>query len=93
MSAAIVRRFRPVLDGTWQLYHLKSNETYCLVHPDGRQAWFSQNDMAMVLRRHRHTFVFTADPLADFRKLCNMGLQPFHVDQDIEELSLKKTVH
>lgn len=70
--------------GDWQLMEIKSLGLYILVHPNGRQAWFHETDLARASLRIAN-FRYTNTPMADLRKLARQGdLRPFHVDPDFD---------
>lgn len=81
--------FKPVTipaTGEWQLLEMNVGGTQCyiLVHPNGRQAWFREDDIADTIRKNWAVgkFKFTDQPLRDLKKLADVGLRPFHVDPD-----------
>lgn len=67
--------------GDWQLLRLESVKCYILVHPNGRQAWFHDEDLNKTTSRHPG-FRYTSEPLRDLQRLAKLGLRPFHVDAD-----------
>lgn len=83
--------FKPVeipATGVYQLLRMESIMCYILVAPDGRQAWFSDEQMNDIVARNRG-FHYTSDALRDLRKLIKLGLKPFHVDADFNVDGLK----
>lgn len=82
--------FKPVVTratGQWQILRLESIKSYILVHPNGRQAWFNDEQINEVLRKHKN-ITFTDRPLRDLDVLAKHGLRPFHVDQDFDPTGL-----
>lgn len=82
--------FKPVetiATGQWQILRLESIKSYILVHPNGRQAWFNDEQINEVLRKHPN-FSFTSNPLRDLNMLAKYGLRPFHVDADFDPTGL-----
>lgn len=76
--------FKPVnipATGKYQIRRLEAIKSYILVAPDGRQAWFNDDQINEVRRKHPN-FKFTSDPLKDLNVLAKLGLRPFHVDAD-----------
>lgn len=73
--------------GEWQLMRLESVQCYILVHPNGRQAWFNDEQMNDITRKHRN-FKYTDRPLQDLKTLIKLGLKPFHVDADFDPTAL-----
>lgn len=73
--------------GEWQLRRLESIKSYILVHPNGRQAWFNDDQINEVRRKHPN-FKFSDKPLKDLNRLAKLGLRPFHVDADFDPTSL-----
>ena len=74
--------------GQWQLLEMKRFKVFILVHPNGRQAWFHERDIAAASTRVP-SFRYTANPLADLHKLATRGkLRPFHVDADFDPTTL-----
>lgn len=74
--------------GQWQLMEIKSMGLYILVHPNGRQAWFHETDLARA-SLNVPGFRYSASPMNDLRKLATKGgLRPFHVDADFDPGSL-----
>lgn len=74
--------------GQWQLLEMKAFKVYLLVHPNGRQAWFHERDIAAASKKVP-SFRYTADPLRDLHKLAHRGgLRPFHVDTDFDPTTL-----
>lgn len=70
--------------GEWQLMEIKRLKVFILVHPNGRQAWFHEEDLARASKRIPN-FRYTAQPLRDLHKLAHRGgLRPFHVDADFD---------
>lgn len=69
--------------GQWQLLRMESVKCYILVHPNGKQAWFN-DDQVNEIRAANPRFRFTAHPLRDLNKLAKLGLRPFHVDPDFD---------
>lgn len=74
--------------GQWQIMRMKSIKSYVLVHPSGRQAWFSEDDMNTVAAKLGSSFRYTAHPMRDLNKLAKHGLRPFHVDDDFDPTGL-----
>jgi hypothetical protein len=82
--------FKPIeipATGQWQLRRLETIKSYVLVHPNGRQAWFNDEQINAVMRKHR-SFKFTDNPLKDINTLAGLGLRPFHVDADFDPTGL-----
>lgn len=78
--------FKPVeipATGKWQLLRMESVKSYILVHPNGRQAWFNDDQINEVRRKHPN-FRFTNNPMRDLNVLAKYGLRPFHVDEDFD---------
>ncbi len=78
------RVYRPVrilATGQYQLMRMQSLQCYILVSPDGRQAWFHDDQIKEITDKNPH-FRFTSNPLRDLNKLGSLGLNPFHVDQE-----------
>lgn len=74
--------------GNWQLLELKRFKVFILVHPNGRQAWFHERDLAAASTRVPN-FRYTNDPLRDLHKLTHRGgCRPFHVDTDFDPSGL-----
>lgn len=76
--------FKPVnipANGQYQLRRLESIKSYVLVAPDGRQAWFNDDQINEVRRKHPN-FKFSDKPMRDLDRLAKLGLRPFHVDPD-----------
>ena len=74
--------------GDWQLLEMKRFKVFILVHPNGRQAWFHERDLAAASTRVPN-FRYTAEPLRDLQKLAKRGnLRPFHVDADFDPSTL-----
>ena len=70
--------------GDWQLLEMKRFKVFILVHPNGRQAWFHERDLAAASQRIPN-FRYTDQPLRDLQKLAKRGnLRPFHVDADFD---------
>lgn len=79
--------FNPVqipATGAWQLRQLERFGVYILVHPNGRQAWFHEDEMNRVVRQLGSRFRYTDNPMNDLRRLAKAGLKPFHVDADFD---------
>ena len=77
------RVYRPVrilATGKYQLMRMNSLECYILVHPNGRQAWFHDQQIKEITDKNPR-FRFTSNPLRDLNKLGSLGLMPFHVDE------------
>lgn len=86
--------FKPVeipANGQWQLRRLESIKSYVLVHPNGRQAWFNDEQINEVRRKHPN-FKFSDKPLRDLERLAKLGLRPFHVDDDFDPTGLAQAV-
>lgn len=86
--------FKPVntpATGQWQLLRMESIKSYILVHPNGRQAWFNDEQINEVRRKHPN-FSFSAHPLKDLERLAKLGLRPFHVDDDFDPTGLADAV-
>lgn len=84
--------FKPVnipATGQYQLRRLESIKSYVLVAPDGRQAWFNDEQINEVLRKHPN-FKFGDNPIRDLNHLAKLGLRPFHVDADFNVDGLKQ---
>lgn len=82
--------FKPVVipaTGQWQLCRLESIKSYVLVHPNGRQAWFNDDQINEVRRRHPN-IQFTDNPIRDINVMARYGLRPFHVDPDFDPTGL-----
>lgn len=82
--------FTPVVipaTGAWQLLRLESIKSYVLVHPNGRQAWFNDEQINEVLRKHPN-LKFTDNPMRDLNVMAKHGLRPFHVDVDFDPTGL-----
>lgn len=82
--------FKPVkipATGEWQLLRMESVKSYVLVHPNGRQAWFSDNQMIEVSFRMPN-FRYSDNPFNDLKRLIKGGLRPFHVDSDFDPTGL-----
>lgn len=78
--------FKPIeipATGQWQLFQMSASKAYVLVHPNGRQAWFSEAEV-VAIRMKNPRFRFTSNPLRDLEKLAKLGLRPFHVDADFD---------
>jgi hypothetical protein len=74
--------------GEWQLLEMKRFKVFVLVHPNGRQAWFHERDLAKASTRIPN-FRYTNQPLRDLQVLAKRGnLRPFHVDADFDPTSL-----
>lgn len=76
--------FKPVdtpATGQYQLLRMESVKSYILVSPDGRQAWFNDEQILEVRRKHPN-FSFSSRPLKDLERLAKLGLRPFHVDPE-----------
>lgn len=73
--------------GVYQLLRMESIKSYILVHPNGRQAWFNDEQINDI-RRKNPRFRLTSAPLRDLQKLIKLGLMPFHVDQDFDPSGL-----
>lgn len=74
--------------GEWQLREMKRFKTFILVHPNGRQAWFHERDLAAASLKVPN-FAYTDQPLRDLQKLAKRGgLRPFHVDADFDPTNL-----
>lgn len=70
--------------GDWQLLEMKRFKVFVLVHPNGRQAWFHERDLAAASLRVPN-FRYTDQPLRDLQRLAKRGnLRPFHVDADFD---------
>lgn len=83
--------FKPVpilANGKYQLLRMESIKSYILVAPDGRQAWFNDDQINEVRAKHP-SFRFTNNPMRDLNKLAKLGLRPFHVDADFNVDGLK----
>lgn len=80
------RIYRPVsiiATGQYQLMRMASLECYILVSPDGRQAWFHDEQIREITVKNPK-FRYTNNPLRDLNKLGSLGLMPFHVDEDYD---------
>ncbi len=67
---------------------MKRFKVCVLVHPNGRQAWFHERDLAAASLRVPN-FRYTDQPLRDLQKLAKRGnLRPFHVDADFDPTNL-----
>lgn len=73
--------------GEWQLRRLESIKSYVLVHPNGRQAWFNDDAINEIIRKHPN-FRFSDKPMRDLNMLAKYGLRPFHVDADFDPTGL-----
>lgn len=84
--------FKPVVipaNGQWQIRRLESIKSYVLVHPNGRQAWFNDEAINEVMRKHRN-LKFTDRPMRDLELMAKYGLRPFHVDPDFDPTGLSE---
>lgn len=82
--------FKPVVilaTGEWQLLRMERHKCYILVHPNGRQAWFHDEQVNEVTRKHPN-FRYSDKPLRDLAKLAEYGLRPFHKDADFDPTAL-----
>lgn len=80
------RTYKPVniqATGQWQLMRMEKSKCYILVHPNGKQAWFSDDQINEIVARNS-TFHYTKNALRDLEKLAKLGLVPFHVDADFD---------
>jgi hypothetical protein len=80
------RVYRPVkilATGQYQLMRMESLKCYILVSPDGRQAWFHDEQIREITQRNP-SFRYTSNPLRDLNKLGSLGLNPFHVDDEYD---------
>lgn len=78
--------FKPVTilaTGVYQLMRMESLKCYILVSPDGRQAWFHDEQIKAITVKNP-SFRYTNNPLRDLNKLGSLGLMPFHVDEDYD---------
>ena len=81
------KRVDVVATGQWQLLRLESVKCYILVHPNGKQAWFN-DEQVNEIRAKNPRFRFTAHPLRDLNKLAKLGLRPFFVEADFDPTGL-----
>jgi hypothetical protein len=82
VDGRIFNRVDILATGDWQLLEMKSFKVFILVHPNGRQAWFHERDLAAASLKVPG-FAYTSQPLRDLQKLAKKGgLRPFHVDAD-----------
>lgn len=75
--------------GQWQILRLDTIKCYILVHPNGKQAWFNDDQINEIIRRYPN-FKFTSRPLRDLNQLAKLGLRPFHVDADFDPTGLEE---
>lgn len=84
------RTYKPVntpATGRWQLLRMEQSKCYILVHPNGKQAWFSDDQVNEIVAKNPR-FRYTRHPLRDLNKLARLGLKPFHVDADFDPTGL-----
>ncbi len=87
MGGQVFKPVKTVATGQWQILRLESIKSYILVHPNGRQAWFNDDQINAILRKHPN-FSFTSNPLRDLNVMAKYGLRPFHVDPDFDPTGL-----
>ncbi len=88
VNGRVFNRVDIMATGDWQLLEMKKFKVFILVHPNGRQAWFHERDIAKASTRVPG-FKYTAQPLVDLQKLAKRGnLRPFHVDADFDPTAL-----
>lgn len=80
------RLYKPVnilATGVYQLMRMEKLQCYILVSPDGRQAWFHDEQIKEITIKNPR-FRYTNNPLRDLNKLGSLGLMPFHVDEEYD---------
>lgn len=88
IDGTVFKPVKTIATGQWQILRLESIKSYILVHPNGRQAWFEDVQIAAIMRKHPN-FKFTSNPLRDLNTLARLGLRPFHVDADFDPTGLQ----
>lgn len=89
LDGQVFKPLKVAATGKYQLLRMESIKSYVLVAPDGRQAWFNDEQINAVRAKHPN-FKFSDKPMRDLDKLAKLGLRPFHVDADFNVDGLKQ---